>query len=64
MPKFRTKTYHEAVELAAKMLTIDSDSTAELAMISYIYGQHPHKVMKDITRFYNKWEKLISKDNP
>ena len=64
MPKFRTKTYHEAVELAAKMLTIDSDSTAELAMISYIYGQHPHKVMKDITRLYNKWEKLISKDNP
>lgn len=61
MPKFRTKTYTEAIELAAKLLTVDSDSTAELAMISYIYQQHPHKVMKDITKFHNKWFKLIEK---
>ena len=61
MPKFKTKTYNEAVEMAAKMLSIDSDSTAELAMISFIYNQHPHKVMEDITKFYKKWSKLIKK---
>ncbi len=63
MPKFKTKTYHEAVEMAAKMLSVDSSSTAELAMIAFIYNQHPHKVMADITRFYNRWDRLISKDN-
>jgi hypothetical protein len=62
MPKFKVKTYQESIEMAAKLLTVDQDSTAELAMISYIYGQHPHKVIKDITRFYNKWNKLITKD--
>ena len=61
MPKFKTKTYNEAVEMAAKMLSVDSDSTAELAMISFIYNQHPHKVMKDIAKFYKKWSKLIEK---
>jgi hypothetical protein len=61
MPKFKTKTYNEAVEMAAKMLSVDSSSTAELAMIAFIYNQHPHKVMADITRFYNKWTKLIEK---
>ena len=61
MPKFKTKTYNEAVEMTAKMLSIDSDSTAELAMIAFIYGQHPHKVMRDITGFYNKLSKLIKK---
>ena len=61
MPKFKTKTYQDAVEMAAKMITVDGDGAAELAMISFIYGQHPHKVMKDITGFYNKWSKLIKK---
>lgn len=61
MPKFRTKTYNEAIELAAKLLTIDSNSTGELAMITYIYNQHPHKVIKDITKFHKKWSKLIEK---
>ena len=63
MPKFKTKTYFEAVEMAAKMMTVDSDSTAELAMIAYIYNLHPHKVMKDISRFHTKWTKLIMKDD-
>ena len=62
MPKFKVKTYNEAVEMAAKLLTIDKDSTAELAMITFIYNQHPHKVMKDIAKFHKKWEKLIIKD--
>ena len=51
MPKFKTKTYHEAVEMAAKMLSVDNNSTAEMAMIAFIYNQHPHKVMEDITKF-------------
>ena len=62
VPKFKTKTYFEAVEMAAKMMTVEADSTAELAMISYIYGQHPHKVMKDISRCHDKWMRLIMKD--
>lgn len=62
MPKFKTKTYNEAVEMAAKMLSVDSDSTAELAMISFIYGQHPHKVMQDLQRFHKRWVKLLNKD--
>lgn len=61
MPKFKTKTYNEAVEMAAKMLSVNNNSTAEMAMIAFIYNQHPHKVMSDITRFYNKWIKLIEK---
>jgi hypothetical protein len=47
--------------MAAKMLSVDSDSTSELAMISFIYNQHPHKVMEDIAKFYKKWSKLIEK---
>lgn len=62
MPKFKTKTYFEAVEMAAKMMTVESDSTAELAMIAYIYNLHPHKVMKDISRCHAKWARLIMKD--
>lgn len=60
--KFKTKTYHEAVEMAAKMMTVDNDSTAEMAMISFIYGQHPLKVMKDVESFYKRWSKLVTKD--
>jgi hypothetical protein len=48
--------------MAAKMLTVDSNSTAELAMIAFIYGQHPHKVMQDIQRFHKRWARLIAKD--
>jgi hypothetical protein len=61
--KFKTKTYNDAVEMAAKMLTVDSNSTAELAMIAFIYGQHSHKVMQDIQRFHKRWARLIAKDN-
>ena len=49
MPKFKTKTYQDAVEMAAKMITVDGDGATELAMIAFIYGQHPHKVMTDST---------------
>lgn len=62
MPKFKTKTYQDAVEMAAKMITVDGDGAAELAMIAFIYGQHPHKVMGDIERFHKRWCKLLAKD--
>ena len=62
MPKFRTKTYQDAVEMAAKMITVDGDGAAELAMIAFIYGQHPHKVMGDIAQFHKRWAKLLNKD--
>ena len=64
MPKFKTKTYQDAVEMAAKMITVDGDGATELAMIAFIYSQHPHKVMTDIAQFHKRWAKLVNKPLP
>jgi hypothetical protein len=63
MPKFQVRTYTESVEFIGKMATLPgSNVDSEIATIAYIYQQDIFKVGKDVMRFANKWNKLISKD--
>ena len=63
MPKFNIRTYTESVEFIGKMATLPSTNVdSEIATIAYIYRQDIFKVGKDVMRFANKWNKLISKD--
>ena len=64
MPKFQTRTYTESVEFIGKLATLpDANIDSEIATIAYVYKQDLFKVGKDVMRFANKWNKLISKDN-
>ena len=64
MPKFTTRTYTESVEFIGKMATLPgSNVDSEIATIAYIYKQDLFKVGKDVIKFANKWNRLISKDN-
>jgi hypothetical protein len=64
MPKFQTRTYTESVEFIGKMATLpDANIDSEIATIAYVYKQDLFKVGKDVMRFANKWNKLISKDD-
>jgi hypothetical protein len=63
MPKFQTRTYTESVEFIGKMATLPSTNVdSEIATIAYVYKQDLFKVGKDVMRFANKWNKLISKN--
>lgn len=63
MPKFQTRTYTESVEFIGKMATLPSANVdSEIATIAYIYQQDIFKVGKDVMKFANKWNRLISKD--
>ena len=64
MPKFTTRTYTESIEYIGKLATLpDTNIDSEIATIAYVYKQDLFKVGKDVMRFANKWNKLISKDN-
>ena len=64
MPKFTTRTYTESIEYIGKLATLpDTNIDSEIATIAYVYKQDLFKVGKDVIRFANKWNKLISKDN-
>ena len=64
MAKFQTRTYTESVEFIGKMATLpNSNVDTEIATVAYIYQQDIFKVGKDVMRFANKWNKLISKDS-
>ena len=64
MAKFQTRTYTESVEFIGKLATLpNSNVDSEIATLAYIYKQDLFKVGKDVIRFANKWNKLISKDN-
>lgn len=64
MPKFTTRTYTESVEFVGKLATLPgSNIDSEVATIAYIYKQDLFKVGKDVMRFANKWNRLISKDS-
>ena len=63
MPKFQTRTYTESIEYIGKLATLpDTNIDSEIATIAYVYKQDLFKVGKDVMRFANKWNKLISKD--
>ena len=63
MPKFTTRTYTESIEYIGKLATLpDTNIDSEIATIAYVYKQDLFKVGKDVMRFANKWNKLISKD--
>ncbi len=63
MAKFQTRTYTESVEFIGKLATLPNTNVdSEIATIAYIYQQDLFKVGKDVMRFANKWNKLISKD--
>ncbi len=63
MAKFQTRTYTESIEYIGKLATLpDTNIDSEIATIAYIYQQDLFKVGKDVMRFANKWNKLISKD--
>jgi hypothetical protein len=63
MPKFTTRTYTESIEYIGKLGTLpDTNIDSEIATIAYVYKQDLFKVGKDVIRFANKWNKLISKD--
>jgi hypothetical protein len=63
MPKFQVRTYTESVEFIGKMATLpESNVDSEIATIAYIYQQDLFKVGKDVMKFANKWNRLISKD--
>jgi len=66
MPKFTTRTYTESIEYIGKLATLpDTNIDSEIATIAYVYKQDLFKVGKDVMRFANKWNKLITKDaNP
>jgi hypothetical protein len=62
--KFQTRTYTESVEFIGKMATLpNSNVDTEIATVAYIYQQDIFKVGRDVIRFANKWNKLISKDS-
>ena len=64
MPKFTTRTYTESIEYIGKLATLpDTNIDSEIATIAYVYKQDLFKVGRDVMRFANKWNKLISKDN-
>jgi hypothetical protein len=61
--KFQTRTYTESIEFIGKMATLPSTNVdSEIATIAYVYKQDLFKVGKDVMRFANKWNKLISKN--
>ena len=64
MAKFQTRTYTESVEFIGKLATLPNTNVdSEIATIAYVYKQDLFKVGRDVIRFANKWNKLISKDN-
>lgn len=64
MPKFQTRTYTESVEFIGKLATLPNTNVdSEIATIAYIYKQDLFKVGKDVMKFANKWNRLISKDS-
>jgi hypothetical protein len=63
MPKFTTRTYTESIEYIGKLATLpDTNIDSEIATIAFVYKQDLFKVGKDVIRFANKWNKLITKD--
>jgi hypothetical protein len=64
MPKFQVRTYTESIEFIGKLATLpNANVDSEIATIAYVYKQDLFKVGKDVIRFANKWNKLISKDS-
>ena len=64
MSKFKTRTYTESIEFIGKMATLpNANVDTEIATIAFIYQQNLFKVGKDVIKFANKWNKLITKDS-
>ena len=62
MPKFTTRTYTESVEYVGKLATLpNSNIDSEVALIAYMFKQDIFKVGRDVIRFANKWDRLITK---
>lgn len=59
--KFRTKTYGETVEFLGKLATSNPDVGAECALVAFIFEQDFLKVATDVSKFANKWQKLLDK---